>query len=176
MDKYQKRYLEHQKRKKVILQDIIKKRHSDRVFLDEPIPQERLDIIIKSMNFVPSSCNRKAISALEIFDRDRKSFLGGVLVGGVGWVHRADCILLLLADEDAYKEKLDYMKYLDTGVIVQQIYLQATELDVGVCFVNPNIRNQFKDLFYQAFHIPENLTFTGAIALGAIKKKRGNRC
>ena len=117
-DVYQKRYLEHQSQKAEVLKEIIKARHSDRVFGDGDIKTEDLDTILKSIDYVPSSCNRKAIQHSLVSDRTRKSFLGGVLVGGVGWIHRANHIMLLFADEDAYKENLDYMKYLDTGVII----------------------------------------------------------
>ena len=166
MDKYQERYMAHQTRKRASLLELMKLRHSDRMFSDKPLD----DSVIKSLgevaNLCPSSCDRRAISLNYINDRSQKEFLGGVLVGGVGWIHRASHIILLWADQDAYKERLEYMPYLDAGVIVQQLYLTCTDLGISCCFVNPNIRDKVKPYFYEYFHAPENLTFVGAMALG----------
>ena len=166
MDKYQERYLEHQRSKKMTLMEIIKKRYSERQFSDEKIKEDALRELTSVIDLVPSSCNRRAI-IYNIFDqRDTKAFLGGILVGGVGWIHRASHIILLFADETAYKENLDYMKYIDAGVIVQQLYLKATEMGIGICFINPNIRDKQKKYFYDYFYVEDQYTFVGAIALG----------
>jgi nitroreductase len=166
MDKYQERYLEHQKKKAITLNEIIKKRYSERQFSDKKISVGEIAELSEAIDLVPSSCNRRAIHNNIHSDRDTKAFLGGLLVGGVGWIHRASHIILLFADETAYKENLDYMKYLDAGVIVHQIYLKATEMGIGVCFVNPNIRDKQKKYFYDYFYAEDRYTFVGAIALG----------
>lgn len=106
MDKYQGRYLAHQFKKKEMLLKLISNRHSTRLFSDKSISQKILKELIRSTNFCPSSCDRKSIHIKVIDTRDDKSILGGLLVGGVGWIHRANKILLLFADPKAYKERL----------------------------------------------------------------------
>lgn len=180
-DIYQKRYEAHQKRKAAILKEIIAQRHSDRQFGDEPLTEKEIFRVLDAIKEVPSSCNRRGVQARVISTycprtnvsegylsgvRDFKALLGGLLVGGVGWIHRADTLLLLLADEVAYKEQLVWMPYLDAGVIINQVYLTATSMNLAVCYCNPNIRAENIKFFRQRFQIKDNEIFCGVIALG----------
>lgn len=187
MDKFQKRYLEHQKHKKEQLVstygekskvydedikntylELIKDRHSQRIFNLESITQEELNFILDCLVESPSSCNRQAISIKVIDDRNSKELLGGLLVGGVGWCHRANKIILLFANTEAYKEKLDYMPYLDSGVLIFNTYLSCESLGIGCCFINPNIRDGNKKIFEEKFG---KRLFCGAIAIGHYDRK-----
>jgi nitroreductase len=165
MDKYQKRYFEHQNRKKDLLISIIKKRHSDRFFSDNIIDEKIVAELVKSIEYCPSSCNRKAVEIKIVSDKDLKNLLGGILVGGIGWIHRASNILLIFAEQKAYKanNEINYMPYLDAGVIIQQLYLVSETLNLKCCFVNPNIRSfnikHFKEIFGDKI-------FCGAFAIG----------
>lgn len=163
-DIYQKRYLEHQKEKKEELMAIMKDRHSNRRFSDKEVPQEVIEELLKVIDLAPSSCDRKAIKVKTITDRDQKALLGGILVGGVGWIHRAPVILLITADPKAYKstDEKAFMPYLDGGIVSQQLALMATTLGVHGCFANPNIREFNKEHYHRVFG-PEILTMAFAI-------------
>ncbi len=167
MDIYQERYLAHQKRKAKVLAQIIKERHSERQFGEGEINLKSIENVIDK---APSSCSRKAIHYEVIMERYEKNLLSGLLVGGTGWIHRADKIILLFADPVAYKGKgeIAFMPFIDAGVLVGQIYLQATADKLAVCFCNPH--TEYKELFDKIFNC-KNLIFCGAIALG--KKKGG---
>lgn len=169
IDIYQLRYEAHQARKAEVLKQIVAERHSDRQFGKGDID---LEPIKETFAKAPTSCDRQAITFVGTNNRDSKNLLGGLLVGGVGWIHRANTILLLFADKVAYKagDEVNFMPYLDAGVIVGQIYLTACANNYACCFVNPNIREENKDFFYQRFTsiLPEgDYLFCGAIALGA---------
>ena len=62
------------------------------------------------------------------------------------------------------------MPYLDAGVIVQQVYLACTELDIGCCYVNPNMRNNHAKFFEETFMPNPDHRFCGAMALGYKEK------
>ena len=144
---------------------IMKDRHSNRVFIDKDIDVEDITKIIDSAYLAPSSCDRKAISLKHVKFRDNKQLLNGILVGGVGWIYTAAEIILLVANVEAYKENLYYMPYLDTGFIAQNIWLACTELGIGCCFVNPNVREEHKGILRQ-FFVKPNEILTGALAIG----------
>jgi len=148
---------------KAKLQTIFKNRKSGRVFSGEPV--EEMEYILNLVETSPSSCDRKGVSYKIITERTEKELLGGLLVGGAGWVHRADKIVLLLADMEAYGSpaEKDFMPYLDAGVMIQSFYLACEVQGVKCCFVNPNIREENKDIFKQRF---SDKLFCGAIALG----------
>jgi len=164
-DQYQARYVAHQLRKKETLIKIIKKRHSDRIFGEGQIPDETIVLLHDSLMLCPSSCDRKAVKIVPVDDRDRKALLGGILVGGVGWVHRASHILLIFADPIAYKagNEIEFMPYLDAGVVIEQLYLLATALNLKCSFVNPNIREVNRSHFKTVFG---DKIFCGAFAIG----------
>jgi len=151
---------------------ILKNRRSQRIFNRESIAEREIFTIVESIDLTPSSCDRQGITYAVYNNRDAKDLLGGLLVGGVGWVHRADMIVLLFADMKAYKNPAERanMPYLDAGVVVQQVYLTAEALNIGCCFVNPNIRDGNKDFFNKKFNQAQHL-FCGALALGKYDKK-----
>lgn len=164
-DEYQERYVAHQERKKQVLIEIINERHSNRRFSDDPVDQSTIDDLLETLKTCPSSCDRRGVRTTVITERDDKALLGGLLVGGVGWIHRAPVIILLMADPVAYKagDEIDYMPYLDAGVMVQQLYLSATAQGLHCAYANPNIRPQNQDFFHERFG--EGI-FCGAFALG----------
>jgi nitroreductase len=176
-DIYQERYLAHQNRKKEMLTpnfkgkhkkhvgspkffDVIKARKSVRVFSGEPIPIPTLATLKTMAQFAPSSCDRHGVTTKFVESRQTKSILSGLLVGGVGWIHRADVIILLIGDKNAYKSpnEREFMHYLDAGVLAQHIMLVAEALNVATCFVNPNVN--------AGISLEDNEIFCGAIALG----------
>lgn len=154
MDKYQERYLKHQQDKKKLL-ELMNKRESNRD-LKCGVDEKFYDELEKVIDTCPSSCNRKGVEIEWVKERRDKELLSGMLVGGVGWIHRADRILLLHGRIQAYKSPNEgFMPYIDAGVIVQQIYLYATANNVKVCYVNPNTNSKIGDDI-----------FCGAIAFG----------
>lgn len=177
---YQSRYLAHQKRKKESLQgkyekektysnkdidvvkNVFKNRNSSRVFNGESVD---LKEIFEMVDTSPSSCDRKGVKYKIIESRDDKDLLSGLLVGGVGWINRADKIVLLYTDMEAYQSpaEKDFMPYLDAGVIIQSFYLACEVMGVKCCYVNPNIREQNKQIFKDRF-IKDK--FLGAIIIG----------
>lgn len=164
-DPYQERYADHQKRKSAVLAELVAERHSERRFADEPIDSETLDTLLHAARNTASSCDRKGVRPRLVLDRDTKALLGGLLVGGVGWIHRAPAALMLFADPVAYKagDEIAYMPYLDAGVIVGQLHLAATALGLAGCFVNPNVRERHRELFQ--LHFGREL-YCGAFAVG----------
>jgi nitroreductase len=167
VDKYQKRYTAHQMRKSAVLKKLIKDRHSTRVFSEKEVPQDLVKQLIDSIVDCPSSCDRQPISIKVVDDRDDKSFLNGVLVGGVGWIHRANKILLIFANSSAYKERQVFMPFLDAGVVVYHLYLMAQMMGLKCCFVNPNIRERHQPVFRVFFGSD---IFCGAFAIGYEEK------
>jgi nitroreductase len=169
-DKYQKKYLAHQARKAKVLREIMEDRHSDRVFGESIVDPDKITAMIETINLCPSSCDRKAIYSILVTDKDEKILLGGVLVGGVGFIHRAPNVLLLFADPIAYKagDEIKFIPFEDAGVVVEALYLTATSLGLKCCFVNPNIRDMNKKHFKNIFG---DGIFCGAFIFGNPKEE-----
>lgn len=165
MDIYQKRYLAHQKRKFAFLRD---NRRSRRVFTKKKLTEAEIEYIVYAMRKAPSSCNRKAIQYKTIKESSEIKDIEQYLVGGRTWVDKADTIILLGADMKAYKSpnEVEFMPYLDAGVVVGQAYMAAEAIGVGMCFVNPNVLDGFNEKYNK-----KNYKFCGAIALGNYNKE-----
>lgn len=164
-DTYQQRYLAHQAHKRDVLTELMDERHSERRFADTPVDSPTMADLTRAIHTAPSSCDRKAVSCLVVTDRDTKALLGGLLVGGVGWVHRAPAVLMLFADPAAYKApgEAEVMPYLDAGAIVGQLGLAAAGLGLVGCFINPNVRPDHRPLFTAMFG---HRIYCGAYAVG----------
>jgi len=187
LDPYQERYLKHQERKKRIIAgeeqeevrtmpfsnkyameifaEISQSRTSHRIYSGEEITREELGIIKIMSDTCPSSCARKAVDIQIIDDKEDIRELEGLLVGGANWSGKADKMVLLWADMQAYKSpnEIDFMPYLDAGVKIQQIYITCTALGIKCCYINPNIREENKEVFKNKFG---DKRFCGAFALG----------
>ena len=187
MDEFQERYEEHQERKKRQLEDlkgklhrirpeadfemfldILYERRSIRKFNDKKITTLEMKFIDKAVVKTPSSCNRQAVYIKEV----DAEIIEQYLVGGRGWINKADKVILIFADKTAYKSPNEkgFMPYLDAGHAGQSIYLMCEALGIGACFVNPNIREEDKEDFNKIFN-PNEDYFCGSFALGHYDKK-----
>lgn len=171
----QQRYLMHQgKNKAGELAAIMKQRHSNRIFDKAEVPTELVNELSDICKYTPSSCDRRAIRLKLITERDDKDLLGGLLVGGTGFIHRVPAIFLLFGDRDSYKagdppgSEVNYNLPLDSGIIVNQLWLYAISKGLHATFVNPQIRERNKDYFYNSFAPKgwENPEFMGAFCFG----------
>lgn len=164
-DRYQQRYERHQARKRRTLIEVMKGRHSDRMFDNGPVEPELRAQLLEALDTCPSSCDRRAVSVRQVDGRHELELLGGLLVGGVGWVHRAPWVLLLFADPQAYKApgEIAFMPYLDAGVTISHLLLRATDLGLAAAYVNPNLREFNRDHFHEVFG---DGIFGGAVAVG----------
>lgn len=165
LDRYQIRYVEHQARKAEVLRDLLERCHSDRVFDQREVGDEVLERILAAAKTAPSSCDRQAIQLSVVQSRDDRARLGGLLVGGVGWIHRATVVILLHADPAAYKApgELAFMPFLDTGFMADRLLLAAEVEGLKHCFVNPAVRPADLEFFQKSFNIE---LLGGAVALG----------
>lgn len=183
-DEYQKRYLQHQRfGKKQELVALMKERHSNRRFDTKEVNPKLINELLDSIKHCPSSCDRHGVRIKIVTERNEKDLLDGLLVGGTGWVYRAPVIFLLMADPRAYKadagREVDYNAYVDAGVMLQQLSLLATAQGLHCAIINPNIREENQEFFYQRFKPQKwpEARFCGAFIFGhphpePIKKKR----
>jgi nitroreductase len=180
IDPFQERYTAHQERKlkgitlkyeennhQTPFKELMMTRVSQRFYNDKKITKEEYRFIKEAIVNTPSSCNRQPIQIMEVEDKEAMDRL---LVGGKNWVSKADKILLLVADMKAYKSpaEVSYMSYLDAGFIGMSVYYACEVLNIGVCFINPNIREENQEEFKK---FVGDYRFCGALALGHYDKK-----
>jgi len=171
-DPYQVAYQLHQSRKK---QELLKyrydaflalasSRHSIRTFKPDPLPPGAVSTIQAAIQYAPSSCNRKGVSAVSTHSIP---LLSSLLVGGRNWLEYAPHCLLFFADPLAYKApgEITFMPYLDTGFLAMHLQYTIHSLNLASCFINPNIRPEDIPTFNNLYN-NHNLIFTGALPFG----------
>lgn len=171
----QNRYVLHQgKNKAGELAAIMKQRHSHRIFDTKEVPLDLIEELAEISKYTPSSCDRRAVRLKLVTDRDDKALLNGILVGGVGFLYRVPALFLLFGDRDSYKageppgSEVNYNLPLDSGIIVNQLWLYAISKGLHATFVNPQIRQRNQDYFYKQFKPKgwDNPLFMGAFCFG----------
>jgi nitroreductase len=188
-DIFQKRYEEHQTRKKEIITkhselsdeqivesesfiSVIKNRRSQRVFNEEKVSDIVIESILEVAVEAPTSCNRQAVYFIEV----SPDYVEKFLVGGKNWANKANRAMLVFADKLAYKSPNEkgFMPYLDAGFVSQNVYLGCEYFGIGCCFINPNIRAEDRESFEKEFG--DNY-FCGAFVLGRydVKAKKPNK-
>src|SRR5690606_7868572 len=88
IDPYQQRYLAHQARKRRTLIEVMRDRHSDRMYDDRPVPDDVREQLLEVVELAPSSCDRRGVAVRVVDTRDELALLGGLLVGGAAWAAR----------------------------------------------------------------------------------------
>lgn len=175
-DEFQDRYLAHQvlkggKRDELI--QIMKERHSNRRYDDRQLTDDDLNAVLDALRHSPSSCDRFGVRVKIIQDRDSKTLLNGLLVGGVGWIYRAPTLLMLWANPEAYKggdngDEVEYNSYLDGGVMLQTAMLSASSIGLHTAYCNPQVRKPNREFFMERFKPKDwgDGIFMGVVALG----------
>jgi nitroreductase len=174
-DEFQERYLAHQtheggKRDELI--QIMRERHSNRRFDDSLVEDEQLETILEALKNAPSSCDRFGVRVKIETERDRKTLLNGLLVGGTGWIYRAPVVLMLWGNPEAYKggengDEVTYNLYLDAGVMAQTAMLVATSQGLHTAFCNPQVRSENREFFIERYKPQwKDAIFAGAVAIG----------
>jgi len=168
MDEFQDRYLEHQNRKKDFIENqlghykigyekkekqafnkVLRNRRSQRVFIKEEVSDELINELCEAVRISPSSCNRQAVYIRET----SPEYAEQMFVGAKNWSKNANRVLMLFADKIAYKSPNEkaFMPFLDMGYAGQSVCLMAETLELGLCFVNPNIREENRQEFIDKY-------------------------
>ncbi len=113
--------------------DAIIQRRSIRRYTDERVPKEVIDKIVQAGIWAPSACN---VQGWRFIILDDKKIIDQILQhGGATFLANAYQAILVL-----YNNQTDNIEYKDhiqsASACIQNMLLQAHELNVGTCWVN----------------------------------------
>lgn len=146
--------------------DIITERRSTRKFTDQPIEQEKLDLILKAALMAPSSKRCTPWHFVVVEDANDLQTISESRQMGSAFVSGAKMAIVVLAEE----EKSDVWVE-DASIAASYIQLMAESLGIGSCWVQ--VRNRKKndeetteDVLKKLLNIPDGLRAECVIALG----------
>ena len=129
-----------------MLLNCIEKRFSVRKFLDKPVEQEKIDILIEAARLAPSASNKQTWHFVVIRDKEKRKQLTDICRG-----QKAPVI--------------------DGAIAAEHIVLQAVELGLGSCWIGAFYHDKMAELI----NLPQDYEIIGLLPVGYPAVEKGNR-
>jgi nitroreductase len=115
--------------------DAIRSRKSVRQFLDRPVEQEKLDLVLEAARLAPSASNRQEWRFVVVREPETRKVLAGI---GASQAHvcRAPVVIVACADTDEHIMQNGQLCYpIDVAIALDHLSLAAVEQGLGTCWV-----------------------------------------
>jgi nitroreductase len=115
--------------------DAIRSRKSVRLFLDQPVEQEKLDQVLEAARLAPSASNRQEWRFVVVREPETRKLLAGI---GASQAHvcKAPVVIVACADTDEHMMQNGQLCYpIDVAIALDHLTLAAVELGLGTCWV-----------------------------------------
>ena len=141
----------------------IRRRQSVRSYLDRPIEDEKLRLILEAGRLAPSARNRQEWRFVVVRDKLKRQELMKA-AKGQSFVGEAPIIIACCADDpDKHVMTCGQLcSPLDVAIAVDHIVLKAAEEGLGTCWVGAFYEGQVK----QILGIPDNIRVIELLTLG----------
>jgi nitroreductase/2-polyprenyl-3-methyl-5-hydroxy-6-metoxy-1,4-benzoquinol methylase len=140
------------------LHEIFAKRRSYRAFTNEPIPKELLEQILKAAQAAPNSCNLQITQFIVINDQDLLKQLVSEVSYKFGY---SPCCIVAIQDSSITVSHSSGT--ITTGMMLENMILQATELGLGTC---PMAGFSGDEKIKRILKIPHHLSVMLLLAVG----------
>jgi len=148
------------------LYELVKRRRSIRRFTEQPVEQEKIDMLMQTALLSPTSKNTTAWHFVLVEDKEMLSKLSESREHGSQFASGAALIIVVLADTTLSDVWIE-----DASIASAFIQLQAEQLGLGSCWIQ--VRDRMKDdtqttenYIRALLNVPENLSILNMIALG----------
>lgn len=120
--------------------ETVARRHSVRKFTDQEVDRELIDKILSMAMTAPSSKNSKSSGFMVVTDKSTIEALSEMRTSGSSFMKNAPAVVIVLGNE----EKSD-MWLINSSISATYIYLAATSLGLGSCWVQIEGRTRDKN-------------------------------
>lgn len=146
--------------------EAVKTRRSIRKYKSEPIPKEKLEMILEATRLAPSAANRQPWRFIIVQDQDRKKALAEA-ANKQTFLSEAAAITVAVGDPDVsakWHEK-------DVMIAMEHMVLAATALGYGTCWIGAFDEDAVKHLL----KIPLKLKVVALLPIGVPAEKPASR-
>ena len=126
------------RRFKMALIDILKKRKSIRKYTDEQVSEEYIEKIIEAGRLAPSGRNKKPVELVVVRDKETLEYLSNTRSHGSQLLAGANAAIVVTGDSELSDTWIE-----DCSITMMIMQLRATELGVGNCWVQ--VRGRYLD-------------------------------
>lgn len=158
-----------------MLIDLLRARRSIRRFKDQPVEQEKLDLLLEAALRSPSSKGNNPWEFIVVSDRERLEKLAVAKAHGATFLAHAPLAIVVCADpakSDVWVE--------DAAIAATLIHLEATDLGLGSCWVQIRLRQREDTTSSQAYlaellDLPTSLKVLAIVGIGyPVEGKNGH--
>ena len=149
-----------------MLIDLLRARRSIRRFKDQPVEQEKLDLLLEAALRAPSSKGNNPWEFIVVTDREKLVKLSVAKAHGAALLNGVPLAIVVCADpakSDVWIE--------DAAIAATLIHLEATDLGLGSCWVQFRLRQREDATSSQAYltdllSLPEGMMVLAIIGIG----------
>jgi nitroreductase len=146
--------------------DLLRTRRSIRRFTDQPVEQEKLDLLLEAALRSPSSKGNDPWEFIVVTDKERLEQLSAAKAHGATFLNGAPLAIVVCADpakSDVWVE--------DAAIATTLIHLQATDLGLASCWVQMRLRQRedqtsSQDYLSDILALPEGLMVLAIVGIG----------
>ena len=142
--------------------DAIKTRKSIRAYLDKPVEEEKLDLLMQAARLAPSASNRQEWRFVIVRDAEtRKKLIPAA--GNQAFVGQAPVVLAACAETDGHLMTCGQACYpIDVAIALDHITLRAVELGLGTCWIGHFHEQEVKKIL----NIPDEIRVVELMPVG----------
>jgi nitroreductase len=142
--------------------DAIKTRRSVREYLDKPVEDEKLNMILEAGRLAPSASNRQEWRFVVVRDPQTKRRLAEA-ASSQPFVGQAPVVIVACAETDGHVMRCGQLCYpIDVAIALDHMSLTATELGLGTCWIGAFNEQKVKEIL----GIPEKIRVVELMPLG----------
>ena len=138
-------------------------RRSIRKYQNAEIPQNEINILLKSAMQAPSAVNKQPWHFIVIKDKSIFKKIAEIH-RSASFIDTASHAILICGDEQLEHDK--GYSILDCSAATQNILLAANTLGIGACWIGIHPREKRKEAFHQLFGLPEHVQPISLVSLG----------
>ena len=142
--------------------DAIKTRKSVRSYLDKPIEEDKLQMVLKAARLAPSASNRQEWRFVVVRDQETRKKIAKA-AGNQAFVGQAPVVIAACADTDGHLMTCGQACYpIDVAIAIEHMVLKAVEEGLGTCWVGAFYEEKTKEIL----GIPKNIRVVELLTLG----------
>ncbi len=125
--------------------DLVKKRQSDRAYLDKPVETDKLDRIIEAARLAPSACNGQPWKLIVVTDPEKRYKIADAVTSKMlsmnHFSKQAPVQIVLVEENSNFTStvggwmKNKHYPHLDLGIVASHICLAAADEGLGSCML-----------------------------------------
>ena len=142
--------------------DAIKTRKSVRKYLNKPVEDEKLRVVLEAARLAPSANNRQEWRFVVVHDDETRKKLANAAAEQT-FVGEAPVVIAACAETDNHVMTCGQLCYpIDVAIALDHVTLAAVQLGLGTCWIGAFDENKVK----QILRIPEKVRVVELMPLG----------